>query len=122
MVDAAMDAAAELRAIWVAANKYLQSAAPWAAFKADPDRAAATVRFAFNLIRLYAILSRPFLPEAAARMLAALGHPEDGWPTDVAEAIATLGPGHRFEVPEVLFAKIDDARRIELEGRFAGAA
>ena len=115
-------ASQELRQIWVLGNEYLQSAAPWAAFKADPDRAAATVRFAFNLIRLYAILSRPFLPEAAARMLAALGHPEDGWPTDVAEAIATLGPGHRFEVPEVLFAKIDDARRIELEGRFAGAA
>ena len=35
---------------------------------------------------------------------------------------STAGPGHRFEVPEVLFAKIDDARRIELEGRFAGAA
>ena len=34
-------AAQELRAIWVAGNEYLQSAAPWTAIKTDPDRAAA---------------------------------------------------------------------------------
>jgi methionyl-tRNA synthetase len=29
-------AAAELRAIWVAGNEYLQEAAPWSTFKTDP--------------------------------------------------------------------------------------
>ena len=33
-------AAAELRAIWVAGNEYLQRAEPWAVFKTDPERAA----------------------------------------------------------------------------------
>ena len=66
-------AAQELRAIWVVGNEYLQAAAPWTAIKADRDRAAAITRFSLSLIRLYAVLSRPFLPDASDTMLAALG-------------------------------------------------
>ena len=58
-------AAAELRAIWVAGNEYLQSAAPWSTFKEDPETAAAQVRLGLNLIRLYAVLSAPFIPSTA---------------------------------------------------------
>ena len=58
--------AAELRAIWVAGNEYLQASEPWAAFKTDPARAAATIRLSLNLIRLYAVLAAPFIPDAAA--------------------------------------------------------
>ncbi len=59
-------AAAELRAIWVAGNEYLQAAAPWSTFKTDPEQAAMQIRLALNLIRLYAVLSAPFIPDAAA--------------------------------------------------------
>jgi methionyl-tRNA synthetase len=118
-------AAAELRAIWVAGNEYLQAAAPWAAFKEDPAKAAAPIRFALNLIRLYAILSRPFVPDASDTMLAALGigegAGEGAWPEDVEAALATLSVGHGFTVPENLFAKISDDAREEMEARFAGA-
>jgi methionyl-tRNA synthetase len=74
-------AAAELRAIWVAGNEYLQSAAPWTAFKEDPDRAAAITRFALNLIPFYAGLSAPFIPDAAAAMAGAMGTDLDHGPT-----------------------------------------
>ena len=114
-------ASQELRGIWVVGNEYLQSAAPWAAFKTDPGRAGAITRFAFNLIRLYAVLSQPFLPDASAKMLESLGNPDAAWPGDVAAALEALPGGHAFAVPEVLFAKIEDARRAELEARFAGA-
>jgi methionyl-tRNA synthetase len=114
-------AAQELRAIWAAGNEYLQAAAPWTAIKTDGDRAAAITRFGLNLIRLYAVLSRPFLPDAADAMLAALGRPADDWPTDVATALEALPAGHPFTVPPVLFAKLDDARRLGLEARFAGS-
>jgi methionyl-tRNA synthetase len=87
--------AAELRAIWVAGNEYLQAAAPWAAFKEDPDRAAAIIRLALNLIRLYAVLS------------AVLPH-------------RRLFIPHGFSVPGNLFDKITDAQRIEWHDRFAG--
>ena len=115
-------AAHELRALWVTGNEYLQAAAPWTAIRTDPDRAAAITRFALNLIRLYAALSRPFLPFASDAMLAALHLDGADWPTDAASALAALPPGHRFDVPDVLFAKIDDAARDAHEARFAGTA
>ncbi|KKL46492.1 hypothetical protein LCGC14_2345020, partial [marine sediment metagenome] len=65
-------AASELRAIWVAGNEYLQSAAPWTAYKQDPERAAAIVRLSLNLIALYATLSQPFIPDAAASLRGAM--------------------------------------------------
>ena len=61
--------AQELRAIWAAGNEYLQAEAPWTTFKTDPDKAAAQVRLALNLIPLYATLSAPFIPAAAQSML-----------------------------------------------------
>ena len=113
-------AAAELRAIWVAGNEYLQAAAPWAAFKEDPERAAAIVRLSLNLARLYAVLSAPFIPDAAQALRDALGVEEAGWPEDIRAALQTLPAGHAFRVPENLFSKIDDARREDWAERFAG--
>jgi methionyl-tRNA synthetase len=115
-------AAAELRAIWVAGNEYLQTAAPWAAFKTDPDAAAASIRLALNLIRLYAIVSRPFIPDASDRMLDALGCRDaaEDWPRDIGTALEALPAGHAFAVPENLFEKISDDAREAMEARFSG--
>ena len=113
-------AAAELRAIWVLGNEYLQSAAPWAVFKEDPDAAAATVRMGLNLVRLYAVLSAPFIPNAAATMLAAM-NAEGGWPGSVEDAVRALPVGQAFTVPDVLFAKITDDQRAQWQERFSGA-
>ncbi|GLQ25957.1 methionine--tRNA ligase [Sulfitobacter pacificus] len=112
--------AQELRAIWAAGNEYLQAEAPWTTFKTDPDKAAAQVRLALNLIPLYASLSSPFIPTAAASMLAAMKVEDAGWPDDVPAALARLAPGHAFEVPEVLFAKITDDNVTDWAERFAG--
>lgn len=113
--------AAELRAIWVAGNEYLQTVAPWTVFKTDPDAAAAQIRLALNLIAFYATLSAPFIPDAATSMRAAMNLDTDpAWPADVAQALSELQPGHVFTVPEVLFAKISDDDREGWETRFAG--
>lgn len=111
--------AAELRAIWVAGNEYLQVASPWATFKDDPDRAAAQIRFALNLIPLYASLSAPFIPFTADAMLTAMGVAAD-WPGDVAQALERMPAGHGFAVPENLFAKITDEQRETWQEQFAG--
>ncbi|MFD2738398.1 methionine--tRNA ligase [Sulfitobacter aestuarii] len=113
--------AQELRAIWAAGNEYLQAEAPWTTFKSDPDKAAAQVRLALNLIPLYAVLSAPFIPQAAEKMLTAMGAEASDWPDDVPAALTRLAPGHAFEVPEVLFAKISDENREIWAERFAGA-
>ena len=113
-------ASQELRAIWVAGNEYLQEAAPWSTFKENPEKAAAQIRLALNLIRLYAVLSASFIPDAAARMLSAMNTLDTSWPEDVAEALKALPEGHEFTVPDVLFAKISDEDREDWEHRFAG--
>ena len=110
----------ELRAIWVAGNEYLQTAAPWATFKDDPEKAAAQVRLALNLIRLYAVLSAPFIPDASAAMLKSMQTEDDQWPEDVGAALEILAPGHGFTVPDVLFAKITDEAREDWQARFSG--
>ena len=113
-------AAAELRAIWVLGNEYLQSAAPWTVVKTDAERSQAMVRLALNLIRVYAVLSRPFIPDAAAAMMAALGSDDWTWPDDISAALRTLPAGHTFAVPENLFAKITDEERADWQTRFSG--
>ena len=104
-------ACTELRGIWAAGNEYLQIAAPWTAFKTDPEIAAVSVRFGLNLIVLFAVLSRPVIPFSADKMLAIFDlDPETSsdWPTDPAQTLERLKAGHKFTPAEVLFAKIED--------------
>jgi methionyl-tRNA synthetase len=124
--EAAMDAievrrAAEaLRSAWTLGNEYLQAAAPWTTHKTDPGRAAMQTRLGLNLVRLYAVLSRPFIPDAAESMMAAIGSEDWSWPDDLAATLAALPAGHAFTVPEVTFRKIADEERAEWQERFAG--
>jgi len=105
-------AAAELRALWVLGNEYLQVAAPWTAFKTDVDSAAVGVRTGLNLVALFAILAQPFVPDAAKTVLDALNIPEANrsWPkAGDTGLLDTLPRGHAFTPPDVLFKKIEDA-------------
>ena len=53
--------------------------------------------------------------------MAAMKATEAGWPDDVPTALSMLVPGHAFDVPDVLFAKISDEDRAAWADRFAGA-
>ncbi len=113
--------AQELRSIWVLGNEYLQSAAPWTTYKENPGWAASQIRIALSLIRIFAILSKPFIPDAADKMMAAMNSNDWSWPNDIQASMNVLPPGHGFEVPEVLFTKITDEARADWEVRFAGS-
>ena len=113
-------AAFELRSAWVAGNEYLQEAAPWATLKSDPAQAALQVRTGLNLVRLYAVLSRPFIPDTAARMMAALGSVDWSWPGTASAALKALPAGHAITAPENLFRKITDDEVAAWRARFAG--
>ncbi len=115
--------AAELRSIWALGNEYLQEVAPWTTVKEDPEQAQAQIRLALNLIRIYAVLSAPFIPTAAASMMSGMNTLDFSWPEGVDgddSAFTALPAGHAFTVPEVLFAKITDDQRKEWAERFAG--
>ncbi|MEM0978336.1 MAG: methionine--tRNA ligase [Pseudomonadota bacterium] len=112
-------ASQDLRTLWAVGNEYLQHAAPWAVYKEDPEKAATIVRFALNLIPFYAAVSEPFIPDAAKTLSKAVNAPI-AWPSDVSAALTRLPPGHAFTVPDVMFAKITDDARDDMEARFAG--
>lgn len=112
---------AELRAIWVAGNEYLQVAAPWTAIKEDKDRAGASVRCAMNLIVLFAVLSRPVIPFTSDKMLTIFGLDAASayaWPENAKEALSLFKGGEPFSLPEVLFTKIEDEQVEEWRKRF----
>ncbi|WP_146586280.1 methionine--tRNA ligase [Puniceibacterium confluentis] len=113
-------AAAALRALWVLGNEYLQEVAPWTTIKTDPEQAAMQTRLGLNLIRLYAVLSSPFIPDASAQLLADLNADDAAWPDDIAAALNALPAGHAFTVPEVTFRKITDDERAAWQERFSG--
>lgn len=112
--------AEDLRALWVLGNEYLQSAAPWSVIKTDEAQAKTIIALSLNLIRLYAILSRPFIPDAAEAMMTALHCDDWTWPSDIAADLRKLPAGHGFDVPENLFRKITDEERAAWAAKFSG--
>jgi methionyl-tRNA synthetase len=75
MEDLAFDRA--LKSIWGyigAANKYIDSAAPWTLSKEDKDTKLDSVLYSlFEAIRQVAVMITPFMPEAGQKMFRQLG-------------------------------------------------
>ena len=110
----------ELRAIWACGNEYLQSAEPWSTFKSDPEASAMQIRLSFNLIKLYGVLSAPFIPDAAEKIFKALNLSNENWPNNIIEALDSIPENAAFEVPEVMFTKITDEQRGSWKQQFSG--
>ncbi|MBL8551229.1 MAG: methionine--tRNA ligase [Hyphomonadaceae bacterium] len=118
-------AAAETRALWVLGNEYLQVAAPWTAIKTDRDRAAVGVRVGLNLCALFAIVAQPFIPDAAGKILDAIGVPNENrkWPSGAGERLLDALPrGLKLTPPDVLFKKVEDAQVGEWAARFGAGS
>ena len=114
-------AANELRAIWVDGNNYISSTEPWTVIKDNPERAAAILRVCINLIRIYAILSAPIMPETAVNMLSKLGQDLNGVTLkdfNIAKEIVSIKEGTKFEVGEPLFERISPERLEELKLKY----
>ena len=122
-MDARMDPLSDvLRAVRLTGAYFyrVEAAAPWSVVKTDPDHAQAQIRLALNLIRIYAILSAPFIPDAAQTMMTAMGSSDWTWPEDISAAMRALPAGAAFSVPENLFRKITDEERADWQQKFAG--
>jgi methionyl-tRNA synthetase len=114
-------AADEVRSIWRLANAYFATEAPWTAADKETARAAVAVRTSVNLVAAAATLAAPFIPEAAARVLNALGlSPEQQAWTSPGSALTRIQPGHRIAVPPVLFAKLTPQWVEDRKRQFSG--
>ena len=99
-----------LKAVF-ACNQYLDSQAPWALRKSDPERMKVVLATLFAAIRDLAIVIQPVIPAAAAKLLDAMGVPEgerdfaaleDGGSYDRLAA-----SGFRLAPPTPIFPRLD---------------
>lgn len=118
-------AAAELRAIWVEGNNYISTTEPWTVIKEDETRAATILRLCLNLVRIYAVLSAPFMPDTAEKIMAKFGLTSKDMPSlkgfNVEKEISALKAGHSFEAGEALFERITPEKAAELQQKYSGA-
>lgn len=120
-------AAAETRAIWAAGNEYLTKAEPWVKYKNDVDAAAVGVRAGINLAAVFGIIAQPIIPDAAKKILDAIGIPEanrkmpgHASSEDFAALLDAIPRGHAVSAPDMLFQKIEDTQVAEWTERFGG--
>ena len=114
----------ELRRLWPLGNACLDKRAPWSLVREDRTQAAVVLRTAVNLTRIYGIAARPLISFIAERLLDALHLSGEERHSSLARLGDDLGapltPGRTFEVPPILFERIDDRQVAALREKVGG--
>lgn len=112
----------ELRAVWVEANNYITLAEPWTVIKENEARAGHILNVCMNLIRVFAILSYPIMPQTSENMLARFGLQinarADLKDFDLKKELSFFKGGESFDVGEALFERISPERLVELKTKY----
>ncbi len=102
-----------LQTIWTVvrhANGYVDRQAPWDLRKTDTARMATVLYVLAETIRHLAILTQPFAPAAAAKLLDQLAVPEDARDFAALGADGALAPGTALPKPQGVFPRyVDEA-------------
>jgi methionyl-tRNA synthetase len=117
-------ALAALRDIWVLGNSYANDAAPWRQIKVDRARAAFILRRMINMIRLFALLSAPVIPATSEVLLKYVCREGDigSWPSsNIGDELEIIRPGAAFQLPDIVFPKIDDSVIAKLVKKYGGS-
>jgi len=115
------DAFREIFALSSYANKYFQDAEPWRLRVEDPQKANAVIRDLTHLVRDFAILIDPFMPQTATKIIMFFGlrlRETFDW-SNIGSANG-LWPTKRIE-SKVLFSKLEDSEVDFLRERFSGS-
>ncbi len=117
----------DLRAMWSVGNEFIDRSAPWVLAKTDPERAAAVLVFAMNLIRIYGLMIAPACPNFSEKILAVLSL--NGVENTVESRLNTenlekefdaVGCGTVLKIPETMFEKITEEQVVEWKKKFGG--
>ncbi len=113
-------AVAELRSIWVEGNNYIAQTEPWKVVKENKDRAATILRTAINLIRVFAILGAPIIPDSANKIMAMINiEVKNNIWVDIKSDITALDKGI-FNEPMPIFNKISPEEIEALVEKYKG--
>jgi methionyl-tRNA synthetase len=106
-----------LNTVWAVvadANRYFAGEAPWALAKTDPPRQGTVLYVTAEVLRQVAILSLPFMPTAAAKLLDLIGVAPAQRNFAALGAAHRIAPGTSLPPPGAVFP-----RYVEPEGRAA---
>ena len=107
------DAIDEIFVLLRRANKYIDETMPWALAK-DEEKKARLGTVLYNLlesIRFAAVALEPYLPDTSAKILSQIKCANGGL-----ESLTTFGAmeaGIKLDAPEILFARLDMAKKME---------
>jgi methionyl-tRNA synthetase len=97
-----------LNAVWsvvAEANRYFAGEAPWALAKTDPARQQTVLYVTAEVVRQIAILAQPAMPEASAKLLDALGVPDETNARDFSALGSRIKPGTVLPAPAPVFPR-----------------
>ena len=97
-----------LEKIWTeirAANRYIDRQAPWILKKEDPDRMKTILYVLAEAIRQLALLTQPFVPEAAGKMLDQVAVAEEARDFSTFGEAGRLATGTELPKPEGVFPR-----------------
>ena len=97
-------------------NKIFQDAEPWKRRETEPEAIKTLLHDLVHLVRDLAILSLPYIPATACKILSSLGCEEASW-----KDLGKPGGISRIKAPEILFRRLEDK---EIEGfrqQFSGS-
>lgn len=113
------EAAQQLRAIWTLGNEYIAEAAPW--FIKDPAELDKVLYTGLNMVALYAVISRPIIPEACQKILRALNWTDVPMPDVLLKQRCQFLPmGNSIHDLDILFQKITDVEVQDHKQTFGG--
>ena len=95
------------------ANKYIDETTPWALAKdeAQKDRLAAVIATLLSVIRVAGVLLKPFIPDAAGRILSAFSQEDADFETGL--AFDAVKAGSEIIDCGMLFARVDEQKLLE---------
>jgi methionyl-tRNA synthetase len=111
-----------IRELWSLSNHYIDEQAPWQLLKTDPPKCAMVIRTCINLIRVNAMAASPIIPFTAEIIFKHLGLKKEETQGKLEKGfdLKAIPAGRSFEVPPILFQRLDDAKITELEEQFKG--
>jgi len=107
------DAIDEIFVLLRRANKYIDETMPWALAK-DEEKKARLGTVLYNLleaIRFAAVALEPYLPDTSAKILAQIKCANGG--LESLQSFGAMEAGTQLDAPEILFARLDMAKKME---------
>ncbi|TCS95772.1 methionine--tRNA ligase [Hazenella coriacea] len=111
-----------LRELWSQGNLYLDERVPWSLLHQDREEAAMVLRTTINLIRIFAIAASPIIPQTTEKVFQSLNLERKDYNMAFVDAVDLeyMKENHPFEVPDLLFKRIEEEDLNAYKAKFAG--